>query len=245
MAFDTAFNIINRAAVEVGLAPLTVGSDPWSSADANIVQLAYLLKSSGDDLLRLRSWTQFRKEHTFTTVAGQGEYPLPSDFRNMIDQSGWNRTNRLPLGGPLSAQEWQYLKSRLTGVVFTVLFRQINKTLNLYPDAPNTPAGYDIAFEYQSLWWVQPDGEAVPTTDSPSKSNDTIWFDPHLMTRKLKYDFLRAKNLDATSAFRDYLIALDAVAGEDAPAPILNASGPRVIDPLLGQHSVPYTNFGS
>lgn len=151
MAFDTAANIVNDAAVEVGLGSV---ADPFTSQDANFVQLCRLLKSCGRELVQARNWTYLRKEHTFTTVVNKPIYALPADFLRMYDQTGWNRTNRLPLGGPLSPQEWQYLKARLVGVVFTVLFRPMNRTINLYPDNP-TPAGYVIAFEYGSAYWVQ------------------------------------------------------------------------------------------
>jgi len=123
VSFDTAGSIINDALVEVGLAAV---ADPFADSDSNVIQMCTLLKSKGREILRQRFWTQMRGEHTFTTVAGTPTYALPSDFHSMVDQSGWNRTNRLPLGGPLSPQEWQYLKSRLANVVFTVLFRPMD-----------------------------------------------------------------------------------------------------------------------
>ena len=150
-AFDTAANIINDAAVEIGLSAVT---DPFTSQDANFAQLVKLLKSCGRELVQARNWTYLRKEYSFTTTTNKSIYPLPADFLRMYDQSGWNRTNRLPLGGPLSAQEWQYLKARLVGVVFTVLFRPVNRTIQLYPDT-STPGGYVIAFEYGTSYWVQ------------------------------------------------------------------------------------------
>lgn len=153
MSWDTAEQIITDAAVEVGLGYIP---SAYTSDDPNCVQLRYLLKSGGREIAKSRNWTHLRKEHTFTTVQGVSAYQYPPDFHSMMSQTWWNRTNRLPLGGPLSPQEWQYLKSRLTGVVFTVLFRPFGMLINLYPDT-NTPGGYEIAFEYQSLWWT---GEA-------------------------------------------------------------------------------------
>lgn len=151
MSFTTAGDIINEAAVEVGLSAV---SDPYSSTDPNIVQMRQLLKSLGREIVHTRKWTILRRERSFTTVAGQGSYPLPADFHEMLNQTWWNRTNRLPVGGPLSPQEWQYLKARLVGVVFNVLFRPMQNVIELYPDT-NTPGGYEIAFEYQSEWWVK------------------------------------------------------------------------------------------
>lgn len=154
--FDTAGNIVNDAAVELGLLPFSGKlADPFASLDANIGQLCQFMKSVGQDLLNAKQWTQFQQSYVFTTaVPSLAHYPLPSDFQMMIDQTGWNRTNRLPLGGPLSPQEWEYFKARLVGVVFTVLFRPMQQQLWLYPDT-NTPGGYVISFEYRSRFWAQ------------------------------------------------------------------------------------------
>jgi len=244
VAFDTAGNIVNDAAVEVGLERLT---DPFGSYDANYVQLVRLLKSCGRELVQARNWTYLRKEHTFTTVQGTSAYDLPVDFLRMYDQSGWNRTNRLPLGGPLSPQEWQYLKARLVGVVFTVLFRPMNRQIHLYPDT-NTPGGYVIAFEYGSSYWLSsPATPTVLSLDAPADGSSIVWFDPLLMVRSLKLAFLKAKGFDTTAAEQDYATTLSAVMGMDAPSKVLSLN--RVnMDPsavLLGGQSVPITGFGS
>lgn len=171
-AYSTAGTIINDAAVEVGLASV---ADPYASTDQNFVQLCGLFKSLGKTLWRLKQWTQLQQVYTFTSVQNQSRYSLPVDFGSMIEQTGWNRTNSLPLAGPLSPQEWEYLKGRLAGVVFTVLFRPMSQQLWLYPDT-DTPGGYAIAFEYVSRYWAVPasthahsgpwsDGMSVTTGD--------------------------------------------------------------------------------
>ena len=151
MSFTTAGDIVNEAAVEIGLSAV---SDPYASTDPNFVQLRQLLKSLGREIVHTRRWTILRRERSFTTVQGQAIYPLPADFHEMLPQTWWNRTNRLPVGGPLSPQEWQYLKARLVGVVFNVLFRPMQGIIELYPDT-NTPGGYNVVFEYQSEWWCK------------------------------------------------------------------------------------------
>lgn len=151
MSLTTAGDVINEAAVEVGLSAVP---DPYASLDPNFIQIRQLLKSLGREIVHTRQWNVLRRQWSFTTVAGQGVYPLPADYHNMIDQTWWNRTNRLPVGGPLSAQEWQYLKARMVGVVFNVLFRPMQGSLTLYPDT-STPAGFEIYYEYQSEWWVR------------------------------------------------------------------------------------------
>ena len=246
MSFDTAGQIVNDALVEVGLSSV---SDPFSDTeDSNSVQMCTLIKSVGREILRQRFWTQMRGEHTFTTVLGTSTYALPSDFHSMVDQSGWNRTNRLPLGGPLSPQEWQYLKSRLTSVVFTVLFRPMDGVINLYPDI-NTPGGYTIAFEYLSNGWVEV--PAIPTNtfrDYPTASTDIVRFDSLMVMRGLKLAWMKLHGFDTTSVQQDYLEAYNRAAGMDSFNPILSLTrqgGVRSPDALLGQQSVPITGFGT
>src|SRR5690348_1694823 len=116
--YDTVANVLSDTAVELGLGEV---SDVYGSTDANIVQLRTLLKRVGRSLAKQRAWKQLIKEHTFTTT-NTSTYDLPTDFGAMIDQTGWNRTQRRPLG-VLSPQEWQYLEASVAGTVYTVLFR--------------------------------------------------------------------------------------------------------------------------
>lgn len=243
--WDTVQQIITQAALEVGLG--SAGADVVNSTDPNILQMVGLLNSCGRELVHMRDWNHLRGEHTFTTVAGQDTYPLPADYHNMIDQTWWNRTNRLPVGGPLSAQEWQYLKGRLVGIVFNVLFRPMNRQISLYPTGTAAPGGFTIAYEYNSSYWISTAGTPdTATSDHAHASTDYVWFDPLLVMRKVKLDFLKAKGFDTTAAQQDYNTALEYVKGNDAPSPILNATRRwnPIIDPLIGGQSVPVTGFG-
>ena len=246
MSNDTAGQIINDALVEVGLSSST---DPFADSDSNVQQMCTFLKTLGREITHQHNWTILRKEYTFVTVQGTSSYAMPSDFHEMYDQTGWNRTNRLPLGGPLSAQEWQYLKSRLAGVVFTVLFRPMDGMMYLYPDT-NTPGGYTIAYEYKSdgCWKVAVGGGNYVYRDYPSDSSDICLFDTLMMSRGLKLAWLKAHAFDTTSAQQDFEQALMFTKGQDSFVPVLNLTRPtalRGVDVMLGQQSVPITGFGT
>lgn len=172
MAFDTAANIINDAAVELGLIPFTGKvTDPFASTNPNFGRLCQLTKSVGRDLLKAHRWSWLRYSYTFLTVTNQGRYALPSDYDRFVNKTWWNRTNRLPLGGPLSPQEFEYLKARLVGVVFTVLFEVLQQQFQAYPDT-STPGNYVIAYEYISRWFVVP---AATQATSGSWQNGTVY----------------------------------------------------------------------
>ena len=90
-------DIINRVAVEIGLNKTT---DPVASTDESFVQLRGLLDSAGQELVRLHQWQIMSGEFSFTTQDGDtGIYDLPDDFAYMVDQTGWDRSSNVPLGG--------------------------------------------------------------------------------------------------------------------------------------------------
>lgn len=166
MGWPSAQTVVMQAAVELGLAQSAseYGDDVYASADPIAVQLCALLKKLGRDLVDEYEWPQLRAEWSVITespVVASGSdhqtfasYLLPKDWKALIPQSGWNRTTRFPLAGGLSEQEWQYLSSRLTGVVWTVLFRPMQSLLFVYPPN-NIPDAQALTFAYKSANWVQ------------------------------------------------------------------------------------------
>ena len=109
--YESAIDIINQAAVEVGLSPT---NDITSPADEAITQFRYLLTTAGRRLIYHFPWERLVKEYTFTLnpALDPQVYDLPADFAYMIDQTGWMRDQNVPLAGPLSSQDWQYLEGR-------------------------------------------------------------------------------------------------------------------------------------
>jgi len=237
MAFPTAAQVISDAAVELGLVASDI-TDPFASTDQNIIQLLRLLKAAGREVSRARSWVAQQTEYTFPTANGQSVYPMPSDFRSMIEQSGWNRTTRFPLGGPLTPQEWQYLKAQPGAATLTVLFRPRNGNIEVYPVPGATVA--TIAFEYVSSSWVAVTGSTAPTKDGPTVNTDVILFDPLLLIAAVKLKWKREKGFDSTAAQQDYDAAFAASSDDDAVAPVLRMDGKSGLGVrLLGDPNIP------
>lgn len=241
MAWPTAKEILNDAAVELGLIDADL-ADPFASSDQAIVQLIRLLRSAGRHVLREPShaWTQLVKEYTFTTVASQKVYALPSDFRRMIPQSEWNRTDTRRLGGPLSPQGWQACKgTALTGSAI-VYARRVGTDLWLYEDG--LAGSMTIAFEYLTSWWSSATGGTAPTKEYPEASTDLVYFDGHLMSRALKLKWAEAKKFDSTSELQDYQAALAQAADDNAPGRVLSFGGP-VPEHFIDESNLPYTGY--
>jgi hypothetical protein len=223
----TINDTLNRVAVEVGFTPV---ADPWTDTDQHWLQMRYLAQVTGDELVLAYPWEFLNKSHQITTSdLDSGDYPLPADFMDMLDQTGWERKSNVPLNGPLSPQEWTYLLGRdLVSSTVYASFRIKEGLFSVFPQPP--PDGLDINFEYQSNGWIrdiadQPQSELQQGTDTPL-------FDKTMFSRYLKSKWLDAKGFDSTRATDDFSALFSSLTGKDKGARILNAGGRH--------HGMPY-----
>ncbi len=237
----SANEILNRVAAEVGIEPV---SDSFSSTDPAFLKMRYLLNTAGEELMQAHPWEFLTQSHQITTVsADSGTYPLPADFGYMINQTGWERSENVPLGGPLSPQEWTYLRGRnLASNTLYASFRIADGQFNIFPAPP--PNGLDLNFEYISTNWVS-DGQVSPTYQPDVQvGTDKPLFDKTLITRYLKVKWLEAGGFDTSKAQADFNQAFNFVTGHDAAAPVLNAGRGRGGLPYLSHCNVPDTGIG-
>lgn len=240
--FKTINDICNQVAIEVGI-PKT--ADVFSALDSAFIQLTTLANSCGYELLQDAAWEGLVREYALTTQLGDdGKYDLPEDFGYMINQTGWDRTNDVMLGGPLSAQEWQYLEGRdLVSQTIYATFREVENQFWLFPQPP--PVGLDIRFEYISRNWVLVNGIAGQFDDKTVQPADIVLYEPYLFERLLKLRFLEARGFDSGTAASQYGKSLISWKGKDKGAPILNAGHTYGGVPYLDAFkNTPDTNFG-
>ncbi len=242
--FITVNDIVNRAAVEVGLTPV---SDVFAANDASFLQLTTLLTTCVQDLMELYPWQILVREFQYITGEDElGEIDLPIDFGYMIPQTGWERSSNVPLIGPLSAQDWTYLLGRdLVGSTIYASFRFDQNKLFIFPNNP-MPSSLDINFEYISRNLIQIAGsDPLEYTDEAQNGADIVGFPPHLAVRMLKMKFLDAKGFDSQKATDDYVQALESWMGKDNSAGILNAARWRYWYPYLDVYrNLPDTGYG-
>lgn len=225
--------ICSDAAAELGLGEL---STVYANTNANVVQLRNLLKSVGRKLAMRREWPALNKEHAFDTVNGTASYDLPIDFSRMVDQTQWNRDQTRSLR-PIGAQRWQQIQGNGITSTVALLFRPRSTTVEL---SPTPTAAEEIAFEYQSRYWLQSANAAEADKDAPTADTDTVLFDPSLMVAALKLAWLKAKGMDATAALSDYEEALQlAESTSVAAAPVLNLLGAGESVHLIDESNVP------
>jgi len=245
--YDEAGDIINRAAAECGITPVT---DPFLSTDSSFKELVVFFTSAGQEMLALYEWNKLNRTHSIITGTtpsnpiGTGKYDLPDDFGYFIDQTGWDKTERLPLGGPMTNQDYAYLvNTNLANSTVFVTFRMNEGQFWVLPDPPLS--GQEINFQYISRNWVQPAGTTSvdDRTDIVAAFADLVLYEPILMIKFLKLRFLEAKGFDTTAAVGQFITMFNSWTGKDVSAPILRMAHPRVF-PYLGYRNIPETGFG-
>jgi hypothetical protein len=235
-------DLLNRVAAEVGLTPV---ADPWANEDQHFLQMRHLLQTAGEELTLAHIWEWQQSSHNIITQAlDTGDYDLPSDFMQMIDQTGWERTSNVPLLGPLSAQSWTCLLGRdlVTSTIYAS-FRIKEGKFSLFPQPP--PDGLDINFEYQSINWVS-DGQPTPVLSATvSSGSETVLFDRTLITRYLKLKWLESKGFDTTKPQDDFNIVFGSLTAKDKGGQIVSAgNGAGGMAYLDTYRSTPDTGYG-
>jgi hypothetical protein len=184
---------------------------------------------------------------------GQEAYPVPSDLNYFIPQTGWDRSFRWQLLGPVNAQEWQVLKSGISPVGPRLRYRLMNNEIFVNPSpyvttGATSPVTDLLCLEYCSVNWCGPAGStATPSTQALFQLDTDVCvaFPEDLITLALKWRMLRANGFSYDEEFDEYDKALARRAGRETMPRALplnaRASGIR----LLNSQNVPDTGFGS
>lgn len=235
--FKTAATILNRAAVQCGLAAV---ADPVTSSDAQFVLLRELLTTLGEDLVSEREWTHLVRDASITTVAGQTLYDLPADYARLVDQTAWSRSSTWPML-PVSQQTDQLLKVLTSTGVVSTPFRTQGSALALTIDPG---AGKVLVLKYLSRYWVMGAGSLEPDLEAPAQAADVVLFDALLMVLGLRFLWLEARGFDTSTASAAFQARLATVKGNDTAGRILSLSGPRDGFRLVDEFNLPTTGWG-
>ena len=225
----TAIDVLKQVTGELGLSriPTVTGL-----SDVQSVQLLSLLNSAGNELMLYYPWEQFATEWTLTTVIGQSDYDLPTDYNYFTDQTQWDRTNHWPLLGPKSPQEWAWLKGAFVAALPRQRYRIQNNKFKLHP----VPAGnLNLAMEYITKNWVDSGGAL---TDMITQDGDILKYEPWLLIKFVKFKFYELKGFNTTGVNADFMRVFNNLTGKDTGAKILSLS-PQIQSQYIGPWSVP------
>ncbi len=169
------------------------------------------------EVRRRSNWDQLTVRHTVTTVATQEEYPLPSDFKKFITMTWWDKTNRWPVEGPVTAAVWEALKTSIvTGTIRRVVRIFKGATSNdrkifIFPTPPTS--GDEITLEYISDGLVQDTGGTLKTTFTAD--TDVSLLDEDVVALCFKWRFLQAQGQPYVEEFRDCEAAIADLIGDN------------------------------
>lgn len=171
---------------------------------------------------------------------GNESYPIPADADHFIQHTGWDRSFRWQLVGPLSPQEWQVLKSGISPTGPRLRFRIMGGQIYVNP----VPASLDnLVLEYYSTGWCQ--SAAGVAQSAWAADTDTPMLQDRLFILGMVARWLNRKGFDSTVAQDDYEKAVDAALGRAGGSRVLPLNARAEPPVLLGSANVPDTGFGS
>lgn len=220
----TLLSMMQDVCDEVGLPrPLAI----ITSQDQQVRQLLSLANREGREQASAPGgWPQLRGEQTITMVNGQAAYDFPLDFDSYMPDTIWNRDQRWPVQGPLTAQEWQTLKSGFINVFPFQRYRVMDGQIYFDPVPDVTYAGQALTIEYQSKAWCQSAGGVAQT--SWQADTDTFKLPDDIMVLGVKWRFLAAKRMDYSEEKLAWAASVDrelarAYVGRSLPMNVSNA----------------------
>jgi len=201
-------------------------------------QIYALANRQGLSLLREKvDWQELVKEYTFTTIASQETYALPSDFRNIINNTLWDRTNDWQMIGQVDEKKWQELKSSNLASGIRRWFKLSGNLIHIFPTPTTT--GDTIAYTYMSNSWCQSSGDVAQSKFLAD--SDVLNLDEQLMIMGIKWRFLKEKGLSYQDSYQEYQIELQRVIARNTPTSDINMGDTEVILAV----NVPDNNYGS
>jgi hypothetical protein len=120
--------------------------------------------------------------------------------RYILNQILWDRTQRLPILGPLTAQRWQQYKAfQITGPIIQYRIRG-NRLLIL----PNPVAGHTIAGEFCQRRTISADGVLAPSKEFFTADTDVCIIPDRVLIAGLRWRVKREKGLTYAEDLRRY-----------------------------------------
>jgi hypothetical protein len=219
--------------------PSTAGLDSnYSIVGTSIPQDTYVdtvLTANSLTTTQLASATSIGGTVTFSRTI----YPLPADYETITDNTHWDKTKHWQMLGPVSAQQWQWLKSGYISTGPRVRWRILGNKFEIWP--PYNAQEY-LGFEYRSKGFVRSATNAVK--NSFTADTDTTIFDDRIMVLYTKLKYFQIKGFDTTALYQEYMRYLSiAKANDKGSATLSFAPAPSAV--LIGWANIPDTGYGS
>ncbi len=219
----------------------------YGSNNDTAKKLLSAARSAGKSLARRaeNGWVEMQQEHTFTTVASQENYDLPSDYLYLLSDTLWDRANYWELRGPLTPQAWQCVKSSVLGDTDTnrkrFRIKNVNgvKKFTIHPVPDNNTD--TLVFEYMSINWCQ-SSSGVGQSDWLNDT-DTGILDEYLIFLETRWRFLRILGSDYDEEKAEADEEVNKAIARNGGQPVLQIGGRKGFT-FLSSANIPDSGFG-
>jgi len=237
-AVTTTCNTTNNSYLLTNI-PSTAGLDnTYSIVGTSIPQDSYVdtvLSSTTLNSSQLASATSVGGTVTFSKTI----YPLPPDYETITDNTHWDKTKHWQMLGPVTAQQWQWLKSGYISTGPRIRWRILGNQFEIWP--PYNTLEY-LGFEYRSKGWARSAANAVK--NSFTVDTDTTVLDDAVIVLLTKLKYFQIKSFDTTALQQDYTRYLNVAKANDKGSATLSfAPQPSAI--LIGYANIPDSGYGS
>lgn len=192
----------------------------YGTTDAQVKQVRALLEDAGVELAKRGNWQALTFEATHTTLALEDQGAIATiatnGFRKIKNETIWDRTDKLPVLGPLTDRDWQAVKAyAVSGPRYRYRIRGGKLLVNPVPTA-----GHTWAFEYYSKYWIL-GANGTTYKERFTLDTDTILLPENLLIKGLTWRWLEKKGQDYAEAFREYEMNVKDELGQDGGKPVL------------------------
>ena len=189
-----------------------------------MVQMLGLLNKAGKSLKDRpdEGWQALQLEANFTTVAAESQglmSTIAPNARYILNNTIWNRTNRRPIFGPLTPQQWQMQKGWFAQGPYSQ-YRLVRGAI-LFTPVP--AAGESCYFEYATNNWCT-DSTGVTGKTQFTADADVALLNEELLTLGLMWRWKQVKGLDYAEDKLEYEDRVSQAMARDNPRPNLNLS---------------------
>ncbi len=242
--FNTAYvtttgTTTNGSAVVTGI-PTTaaITADTYMAIGAGINSDVYVL--SVDSATQVTLSQPCTATGTGVTMSFcKTKYAFPTDYDRPLDKTQWDKTKHWEMLGPVTAQQWEFLKSGYISTGPRISYRVLGGTFQIWP--PTASSEY-LGFEYMSINWAY--STLGVAKSSFTVDTDTSVYPDRLMVLGLKKKYYETKGFDATAFTRDYEAQLSIAKASDGGSQTLSFA-PRINTILIGPDQIPDQGYGS
>jgi hypothetical protein len=142
----------------------------------------------------------------------------PNGFSYIKNATIWDRTDRIPVAGPLDGQEWQAMKALVpAGPRYTFRIRGNALLVNPVPTA-----GHSWYFEYFSQNWIV-SADGTQYRQYFTQNDDELGLPETLLLMGLRWRWKKEKGFDYAEDFRTYEMQVKDALGRDGGKRVIYA----------------------